>query len=1769
VGGAAAVRGQSALDGFDPNANGAIRVTTVTLPGASGFPSPNAISGATYSFTGSTGTLEDMSSGATVLLAADMDNFASALAPIGFEFWFDGVRQTQFSVNANGLMRLGVAAVGTTSTNNLASATNVPQLAPYWDDLWIGNNGRVHYKVVGSAPTRKLVVEWQNEQIPRVAVAMAGAGTFQAWLYESTGTIEFVYGSGIAVNAANGGYSVGFGSSATQFVSVTTSGPTAAYGTANNTQTGAITAGTKYTFTPNTPAAPGALSFTAVGLNAMTLNWADNATNEVGYAIYRSLDGTNYDFIRQLAAGSTSSVESGLASNTTWSWRVVAVTEGRVSAASSGSRATTTGTVVGTRSVGPAGFYGSLTAAVTDINTNGLAGNVILELNTSYTSAVEAGFPLVINILGSPSNTITIRPGLGANGLSITSAATQTINFNGATNVTIDGNVIASEPEPLTIANTSTTGIAIQFINDAQRNGVARSTIQGVHLSSLSGVVVFSTTTGSLGNSNNIIQLNNIKDGATTPSNCIYSEGTPAAPNTGNTISNNNISNYFGGGAVSHGIRLNPNGSLPSNAAWTISNNRLFQTVPRTYTTISMPGGILINGGNGYTVSGNVVGFAGSAGFGTYTMTATDAHTFIGIQLQVGSGQNSIQGNTIAGISLSTGSTSPVAATVTGISLTTGCANIGTTIGNTVGSGTGTGSITLTTTATAPPNVPAIIGINVSGSATGTVVISNNIIGSLTGTGSSPLNVAITGMQVTGGAPIITNNSIGSATTANSINVPTIGSDTDPAGQQVVGMDVGVTMPTTISGNTIANLNNAGTGQVHFIRGLQYQNNILQSGAGAGLGTISLNTVRNITGAGVNNSVGAGLTTVQGIFYGGASVYGASVDQNTVSAISCTNTGTVATVASGIGYSGPTIGTVTRNNICDIRNASTRTSATSPPMAIGLLIGVTGASGATFSNNMISLGDSQSTNTQFVGMMNNRATTILNSFYNSVNIAGTAGGGALPTYGFLRGTNAANSAVTTTVDIKNNIFNNTRTGGTGKHYAIGNVNLVPATGWAAGASNNNVLNSPVPGTVGIWGIALDRDFGQWQSSSAGDGASLSGVAVPFVGACDRHVNFGLTPTFLESGGIVIAGLTTDYDNQTRPGPAGSVNGGATAPDIGADEFDGVAVLPTPTPTPSGTPTSTASPTPTPVVTPTATATPIVTPTATATPIVTPTATATPIATPIATPTATPALPLITSTTVATGIVGLRYTYQFETIGATSLGAPDLPPGLTLNTTLSAITGTPTTVGTFPVVLSASNAEGTTNAPLTIDVQPFPTSGPVITSTTAATGRPGLFFRLQSTTMGGTPAARISATGLPTGLSIDAVSGLISGTTADEGSFPVMLTVTDGAFTTSSILELTFTSDLGVPVIVSPNSASLIPGQFFSYAILAPSNAPPVSFTIIGTLPDGLDFDATTGIISGIPTGLLRESAKGGPPDPAIAGGILGSIQLFGTSIAGTGTLELILQGGQSGVVNISTRLKVLTGENVLIGGFIVTGNAPKVVIIRALGPSTGIPDALQDPTLELRDNAGHVFLNDNWRDTQEQFIMSTLVAPADNRESAIVIGLDPGFYTATVAGKQGATGIALVEAYDLGTGSVDVSGHAKLANISTRGFVDTGNNVMIGGFIILSEITRVIVRAIGPSLGASGIQGALQDTTLELRDVSGSLIALSDDWRSAQEQEIIDTTIPPTDNRESAIVATLMPGAYTGIVRGKDGTTGVALVEVYALKDSTTGVALVEVYALQ
>jgi hypothetical protein len=253
------------------------------------------------------------------------------------------------------------------------------------------------------------------------------------------------------------------------------------------------------------------------------------------------------------------------------------------------------------------------------------------------------------------------------------------------------------------------------------------------------------------------------------------------------------------------------------------------------------------------------------------------------------------------------------------------------------------------------------------------------------------------------------------------------------------------------------------------------------------------------------------------------------------------------------------------------------------------------------------------------------------------------------------------------------------------------------------------------------------------------------------------------------------------------------------------------------------------------------------------------------------------------------------------------------------------------------------------------------------------------------------------------------------------------------------------------------------------------------------------------------------------------------------------------------LVNLSTRLSVGTGENVLIGGFIIQGVQGTSVLVRAIGPSlqsSGVSNPLADPFLELHDAAGTLIAsNDDWQDDVNAAAIPAGLTPASGLESALLRTLDQGNYTAIVRGLQGSTGVGLVELYDLQATA------GRVANISTRGLVQTGDRVMIGGFIIGGDkLKTVLLRAKGPSLSSSGITNPLPDPQLRLFDGNGNALDFNDDWiNSAQQQQIIDSGLAPQSNLESALFDTLAPGGYTAILSDVNGDTGIALFETFDL----------------
>ncbi|MFY7886518.1 MAG: beta strand repeat-containing protein, partial [Dolichospermum sp.] len=477
------------------------------------------------------------------------------------------------------------------------------------------------------------------------------------------------------------------------------------------------------------------------------------------------------------------------------------------------------------------------------------------------------------------TKTITIRPITGATGLAISGThTTALIDLNGGDYIRFDGRPGGSgSAKELTLSNLSTSGVTIRYVNDASNNIVRNCVVRGVTTSASSATILFSSGT-TTGNDDNTIQNCDIRDGATTPNNGIYSFGSSAAVSNDNIqILDNNIFNFFQSANATSGININSN-----NGSWTLTGNSFYQTANRTMTASNQHNGIFISTSNAsvtFTIENNFFGGqAASCGGAAYTILGAYTNRYVGISVSAAATSTvSIQGNTIR--NFSTNSTSGAATTngnFSAISVTGGIANIGTSTGNTIGATTGTGSITvnLQTNSGGAANL-----INYSGSSA--VNISNNTIGAITLTGATTsIGEGYNGIIVSGGTPTITNNTIGSTSTANSINSST--AVTGTVVQSLVGINItsGVSATTSITGNTIANVNQAGTGTGGLNRGIMCQ--------GTGVVTINNNTVRNLSGATALFS--ASITTgIAGILsFGVTASLGSQIMGNTVYALSAT-----------------------------------------------------------------------------------------------------------------------------------------------------------------------------------------------------------------------------------------------------------------------------------------------------------------------------------------------------------------------------------------------------------------------------------------------------------------------------------------------------------------------------------------------------------------------------------------------------------------------------------------------------------------------------------------------------------------------------------------------------------------------------------------------------------------------------------------------------------------------------------------------------------------
>lgn len=348
---------------------------------------------ANYTFAGTNGTFTALSSPNATTWTGSTDDGVSALIPIGFDFWYMGVRYTNVSASTNGWIALGSTPTDFVYTNSLSTGGSPrPVIAPLWDDLDIASTANVTYKTSGTVGARVFTVQYLN--VKWNYLALGAVCSFQVNFYESSGKVEYVYRSdSLAPRSASA--SIGLTSTATgsgNYLSVNNAG-TSVSSTAESSVTTKRTSGRTYTFTPPVPAAPGSLSFSAIGNLTMTLNWMDLATNERGFVIYRSVDGTNYSFVSQVAAGVTSSLQSGLTTGTTYYWRIYALTEGALSTALSGTQATScNGPVISQLPVGLLSYYkfGGNANDVTGNNAGTFQGGTPVQTTDRYEIANKA-----------------------------------------------------------------------------------------------------------------------------------------------------------------------------------------------------------------------------------------------------------------------------------------------------------------------------------------------------------------------------------------------------------------------------------------------------------------------------------------------------------------------------------------------------------------------------------------------------------------------------------------------------------------------------------------------------------------------------------------------------------------------------------------------------------------------------------------------------------------------------------------------------------------------------------------------------------------------------------------------------------------------------------------------------------------------------------------------------------------------------------------------------------------------------------------------------------------------------------------------------------------------------------------------------------------------------------------------------------------------------------------------------------------------------------
>ncbi len=1107
----------------------------------------------TYSFSQTTGAYTAITGGTVVGDSATNEANFTAL-PIGFTFYFNGLSRTTFSINANGYVVFGTTGLSshTVISTGLGGSTNVIAGLNY--DIRGQLGSEIMYRTIGSAPNRTLVVQWKNF---RTNNSTGENLNFQIRLNETSNIINVVYGSCTLVTSNTAQVGLKGGSNADfNNRSATNTVNTWATSTAGvlNTDSMQLQSGYKpasgltYTWQPSVPAAPLTISFSPITPTSITVNWVDNSTDESAFEVYMSDDNVTFNLMTTVNSTTGAATGdpynypvTGLLSNTQYWFRVYSI--GNVPSASlPGTANTLAGTMCGSYTVGPTGDYATIRAAVDDLILNGLSCAVIIQLQATYASNTDT-FPLVIPYLGcTAANTLTLRPITGATNLVIAGNDAPMFDLSAAEYFTIDGRAGGTgSTRNLTIRDSSATGSAIRFVNDAQNNTLKYLNIRGGSRgATTTGVVHFGTgTSAGGGNSNNTVSNCDISKTDTAAQVLIYSN-TGAGTNDNNTITANNLHDWYAASGSNYGMNIGA-----ANETWTITNNNFYMTAAQTYSSSSTHAAINIAGGgggggsgSGFVVTGNSIGGSTTgAGGSAWVINGTGGPRFNGIAMNVDvASYSSVQGNIIKNISLTTNAASGgggggggSTTIFNGITISGGNVNVGNVTPNTIGSTTSNNSITTIEAISGMQTV----GINISSG--DTVLVSGNSIGGINANDSAAtVTTSLAGIIGSGGVLTITNNYIGSNTQANNMtNAVSTGAGNTTVSGILLSNNVS---SATVTGNTIKNVSNqsGGTG-TNIIRGIS---------STAGSNIINNNIVEAL----INTSpqTGAnGSASVQGIYQTSGDA-GQTISGNTIRNLRNTST-TGAVIVTGIYNNSATTGTnvIRKNRIYGLAAPSNTSIATINGIQLN-------GGSYTYENNMISIGTDTSNNSytkahNYNGILKT-TNNANNFFYNSVNVSGT---GVLNdtanTFAFRRTGAGADT-------IQNNIFANLRSNVTagGKHYSI-----------AFGADSNAVSGKNDlfgNGTGYKTGLLDTTDLTSLFNWFTATGVDSNSVAVNpyFTSNVNLHIN-NANQSGIESKGYTIASITTDYDGQVRPGPAGSVNGGATAPDLGADEFDGIPV----------------------------------------------------------------------------------------------------------------------------------------------------------------------------------------------------------------------------------------------------------------------------------------------------------------------------------------------------------------------------------------------------------------------------------------------------------------------------------------------------------------------------------------------------------------------------------------------------------------------------------